>query len=237
MKQNAVVTLCCIFMLPAISVAAITADEILEDTSVKGGLVVHLGCGDGKLTAKLLANDSYIVHGLDTSDTNIKKATANIGDLGIYGKVSVAKFEGKRLPYAENMVNLLVSEDPGEIAMDEIMRVLVPKGIAYIKQNGKWKKTVKPWPDSIDEWTHRMYDATGNAVVKDSTVGSPRRLKWKTGPKWMRHHDLVPTAAMVSSGGRIYYIHSEGPIEAHAAELAGKRWYLYARDAFNGTLL
>ena len=41
-----------------------SADDILKASSVRGGLVVHLGCGDGKLTAALRANDSYLVHGL-----------------------------------------------------------------------------------------------------------------------------------------------------------------------------
>ena len=38
---------------------------ILEASGVKGGLVVHLSCGDGRLTAELRPNDRYQVHGLD----------------------------------------------------------------------------------------------------------------------------------------------------------------------------
>ena len=41
-----------------------TAKEILDATGVKGGVIVHIGCGGGELTAALRANDSYIVHGL-----------------------------------------------------------------------------------------------------------------------------------------------------------------------------
>ena len=41
------------------------AAEIVKASGVKGGLVVHLGCGDGRLTADLRVNDSYVVHGLD----------------------------------------------------------------------------------------------------------------------------------------------------------------------------
>ncbi len=35
------------------------AMRILKATGVKGGLIVHIGCGDGKLTAALRAGDSY----------------------------------------------------------------------------------------------------------------------------------------------------------------------------------
>ena len=62
----------------------ISARQILEATGVKGGLIVHLGCGDGKLTAALRANDSYVVHGLDTNTENVKKARGHIQSLGIY---------------------------------------------------------------------------------------------------------------------------------------------------------
>jgi 2-polyprenyl-3-methyl-5-hydroxy-6-metoxy-1,4-benzoquinol methylase len=35
-------------------------------TGKTGGLIVHVGCGDGKLAAVLHASESYPVHGLDT---------------------------------------------------------------------------------------------------------------------------------------------------------------------------
>ena len=41
------------------------ARRILDGAGVKGGFVVHLGCGDGALTAALLATEAYQVHVLD----------------------------------------------------------------------------------------------------------------------------------------------------------------------------
>lgn len=43
-----------------------TAQEILDATGVKGGLVVCIGCDDPGLLIGLRANDSYVVQGLDT---------------------------------------------------------------------------------------------------------------------------------------------------------------------------
>ncbi len=40
------------------------AHRILADAGVRGGLIVHLGCGDGKRTAALRATESYVIHGL-----------------------------------------------------------------------------------------------------------------------------------------------------------------------------
>ena len=42
------------------------AKAILEESGIRGGLVVHLNCGEGTLTAALCANDRYIVQGLES---------------------------------------------------------------------------------------------------------------------------------------------------------------------------
>ena len=44
---------------------SVTAERILEQAGVQGGLIVHLGCGDGRLTVALRAGDGFLVHGLD----------------------------------------------------------------------------------------------------------------------------------------------------------------------------
>ena len=46
------------------------APDILKATGVQGGLIVHVGCGDGKLTAELRVDDRYLVHGLDPSQAD-----------------------------------------------------------------------------------------------------------------------------------------------------------------------
>jgi SAM-dependent methyltransferase len=188
------------------------AEQILDETGIRGGLVVHIGCGDGKLTAALCANDSYLAHGLDTDVENIEKARKHIKKLNLYGKVSVDQLNGGSLPYVDNLVNLVVSEHLGGISMEEVMRVLAPNGVACIKKGGRWTKTVKPWPKEIDEWTHYFHDADGNPVAQDSVVGPPERLQWVGGPLWSRHHDhMASMTSMVSARGRLFYILDEGP--------------------------
>ena len=211
------------------------AQQILDASGVKGGLIVHVNCGDGKLTAALGANDSYLVHGLDADAKNIAQARKHIQLLKLYGKVSVEQFRGNRLPYTDNLVNLVFSEQQMDVPMDEILRVLVPNGVAYLKKGDVWTKTVKPRPKEIDEWTHYMYDASGNAVAHDTVVGPPRHLQWVGSPRWARHHDhMASVSALVSTGGRIFYIIDEGP---KASIQLPPKWFLVARDAFNGTIL
>lgn len=121
-----------------------TGRGILEQTGVKGGLIVHIGCGDGRLTAALRGNEGYIVHGLDTDTKNIETACRYIQSLGLYGPVSVQRWNGVALPYADNLASLVVADKPNRVSMNEIMRVLRPLGVAYVKSGGKWITTTKP---------------------------------------------------------------------------------------------
>ena len=211
------------------------AREILHATDVTGGLIVHVGCGDGKLTAALRAGPQYLVHGLDADEANIEKARGRIESLGLAGKVIVERWEGSRLPYVDNLVNLLVARDLGTVEMAEVMRVLAPGGAAYIRTGDKWVKTVKPRPKQIDEWTHYLHDAGGNAVAGDSVAGPPRNMQWLAAPTWSRHHHtLASISAVVSARGRLFSIVDEGP--ADDMDVVGN-WSLVGRDAFSGVKL
>jgi len=209
------------------------AGEIIEATGIQGGLIVHLGCGDGKLTAALGAGDRYLVHGLDADAENVRQARRHLRSLGIYGKVSVGAFDGRRLPYVDELVNLLIADDLGQVSTEEVMRVLVPNGVAII--NGK--KTVKPWPVDIDNWSHYLHGPGNNAVARDTRVSTPRRIKWACGPLWSRSHEFLSSiSGVISDEGRLFYFHDEGLIGTTDLPVP-ERWKLIARDAFNGKLL
>jgi len=212
------------------------AKTILTESAIRGGLVVHLGSGDGELTAALGASDRYHVHGLAMSDADLMAGRKLVKKTGRYGRVSIVQLQGKQLPYVDGLVNLLVAENLHGIAMDEVTRVLCPEGVAMIKgEDGSWKKTVKARPDTIDEWTHYFHGADGNAVAQDEAVGPPTRLQWLGSPRWSRHHDrMASMSALVTGGGRLFYIMDEG---SRVSIQLPSKWKLVARDAFNGVIL
>ena len=79
--------------LPAVE----SAREILDATGVEGGLIVHIGCGNGEMTAELKASDRYWVHGLATDSADVEKARATVREQENYGPVSIARLDGARL--------------------------------------------------------------------------------------------------------------------------------------------
>ena len=234
---------------------SVTAEAIYEKTGVQGGLVVHVGCGDGKLTAALHPNDRYLVQGLDTNPANVAQARQHIQQLGLYGPVSVVTFDGRQLPYVDDSVNLVVVDTKYEMqnAGSEILRVLAPRGVAVIreKENEAWLSRIphsvsrigngfamftKPVPADVDEWGHFLHDASGNAVAQDRQVGPPKHLRWVAGPRWCRSHENPSSVnAVVTSNGRVFTIFDEAPTGVY--QNLPWRCKLIARDAANGVLL
>jgi len=213
------------------------AAEILSAAGVEGGFVVHLGIGEGRLTAALGAEENITVHGLEADPAKIATAQRLIAKAGCYGRVSVEKLSGAELPYADNLVNLVVVEERNGVTDDEIHRVLAPGGVMCVKTDGGWQETVKPRPENIDDWPHFLHDAGHNAVARDTVVGPPRSLQWVAPPLFLRSHE-TPSGiqGLVSAGGRVFYLFDEGLIGITDERLP-ERWSLICRDAFNGRLL
>ena len=244
------------FYLMLITLCAMTgmageSEKLLEESGVKGGLVVHLGCGDGTQTAALRVNDRYLVHGLDRDSKKVAAARRNIQEQGLYGTVSVDLWEGKALPYSDNLVNLLIVADgKWQVEGGEIERVLAPGGVVLLPKDfrfqvsgfrsqpsGKWTKYTKPWPKAMGEWTHYLQGPGNNPVTPDTLVGSPRSLQWRCEPLWSRSHAFTSSfTAMVTAQGRVFYVMDDAPTGI-AQDAVPEKWTLFARDAFNGVLL
>ncbi len=103
---------------------------------------------------------------------------------------------------------------------------------------GRWLRIAKPWPDDIDEWTHFLHGADGNPVARDEVVGPPRHCQWTGPPRWLRSHETDSSiSTMVTAQGRLFYIMDEAPISVVGDHSLPDKWFLVARDAFNGVPL
>jgi len=215
---------------------------LVEQSGVAGGLLVHLGCGaehlgtPGRWTCALRIDRRYLVHGLDGELSKVAQARDFIQQQGLYGPVSAGWVQDGRLPYADNLVNLLVVSDPCGVERSEMMRVVAPGGVLVIATDGDKPEIVKkPRPAEIDEWTHYLHGPDNNAVAQDTVVGPPQHFQWIAPPRFSRSHDhLASVSTVVSAGGRIFYIVDLGSV---AFAGASPRWRLVARDAFSGVEL
>jgi len=215
-----------------------TVGDLYSNAEIRGGVVVQLGVEDGKEIAALRSGESFLVQGLEKDRSKVARVREHLLSQGIHGTATVREFDGRHLPYIDNLVNLIVVSDDFSVSEDEILRVLVPGGKAVF--NDPESKIVKPQltkpqPKGVDEWTHYLYDAGNNAVSKDTRIDSMRRQQWVGGPRWSRHHDhIAGLTAMVSTGGRIFYVMDEGKT---SSVLLPASHFLVCRDAFNGAIL
>ena len=224
---------------PSFADAEADAKAVLIAADNPGGLAVVLNAGKGELVAALAQADApLIIEGLETDPANVTAAEAMLHEKGLTAKATVRLWDGRKLPYVDNVVRLFVVGK--ETSIDkEIARVLCPGGKWVGKdQEGKISAgggKLKTLAGEIDDWTHYLKDASGNAVSRDKLVGPPRKMQWLAEPLWSRnHHKLASISSVVTNGGRIFYIMDDGP----SANMAiPGRWSLVARDAYSGTLL
>jgi len=228
-----------LLLLPAAREAAAAdhaalARRLVEATGVKTGVCVHLGCGDGRLTAALARQGSFFVHAIETDRAMADKARALLAAQGLLGKASVEKAAFHPLPYADDLINLIVIDDLGRLqgaglSLDEVKRVLVPNGAAILGTKNP-RIIRKPRPKEMDEWTHPRHGPDGNPVSMDTLAGPSPQLRWLAGPLWGHHRG---PAGAVTASGRLIYILREAPLGTSIVP----RFFLTARDAYNGMLL
>jgi len=201
----------------------LTQEEMLRRAGAAAGVAVQVACGEGALLPALAQSGRLVLHALEADPARVAKAREALRTRGLYGQVTVMRWASSKLPYAENLVNLLVVSKGAGVADAELTRVLAPYGAAFIEEKSGWRVLEKAWPASFDEWTHPRHGADGNMVSRDRAVKAPVGVRWVAGPaqdsggrKWYFDH------ALVTARGRSFYLQEDA---------------LTARDAFNGVLL
>ncbi len=170
-------------------------------------LTVAIGTNAAQQTAKNWSKPGYVCQCLETNPEEVSGLRERIRAAGVYGTVTARLYDGSRLLFIDNSVNRLVSSD-SEVTSEEILRVLVPGGVAMIDgredhqavARGDRRLVALPPQRRREPWSA----ATRWSVRRGGFSGSAR-------PKWLRNHDFMSSMhAMVSSGGRVFYIIDEG---------------------------
>ncbi len=209
------------------------AQEIIGQSKLAGGVVVHVHGADTSLLQSMRQQSPNLLgHLLVAQEADAREAREKLVEAGTHGKISVGRWQSGTLPFIENFVNILIVEQADAVSRDEVLRVLVPEGIAFLGS----ETLVKPRPETMDDWPMQLHDASGNAVSKDKALKPPlKQLQWVGGPRWSRHHDKMSSvSACVSGDGKVFYIFDEGSTYSPYLPC---HWKLIARDAFNGVVL
>jgi hypothetical protein len=157
--------------------------KLVRQADVKGGLCVCLPVSDGRREMAIADAGPFVVHGLSRDPAVIATSRQRLEELSYCGRVTLEHTPGvKRLPHANNLVNLLVVDldrlgdaVPGE---EEIRRVLAPGGRVVLREKGRWRQVVEPRPEGMDEWTHLNHGPDGNPVSTDRHLQNLHGLRW-----------------------------------------------------------
>jgi len=224
------------------------ASPALAGAPSGGGLIVCIGTEALENFRGEWKTPGRTFHCLVTSDAGLDAVRGKIKAAGRRGKVSAAKFDGRRLPYIDNLVTRIVVADAAcAVPSAEIKRALAPYGTVIAPRGSRCVPVpatdvgggrvafTKPYPSEMDEWPQYLHGADNNCVAADTVVGPPRHVQWVSGPAWTRAHIGAATVtSMVSSGGRLFTIEDR---ETAENPLLPAKWTLVARDAFNGIVL
>ncbi|MFV1969281.1 MAG: PQQ-binding-like beta-propeller repeat protein, partial [Pirellulaceae bacterium] len=209
------------------------ARAIITKGRFAGGVVVHVHGADASLLQSMRQQHPHLLgHLLVAQEADARQARETLVASGLHGVISVGQWQSGTLPFIDNFVNVLIVEQADAVSRDEVLRVLVPEGTAFLGS----ETLVKPRPATMDDWPMQLYDASGNAVSKDKALKPPlRHMQWVGGPRWSRHHDKMSSvSACVSGDGKVFYIFDEGSTYSPYLPC---HWKLIARDAFNGVVL
>ena len=234
-----IVALTCLALSPSVPASAapgeaastppLSAEAIRRATGIEAGLAVHVGCGGGDVAMQLAGDGRMLVQGLTLDKAAVDGLRERAAETGLGGLVTFdARADYASLPYNDNLVTLLIADlDALAIkapARDEIMRVLSPFGVAYLRTSGTWQTIRKALPETMGEWTHHDHLPDGNAQSPDELVGPPKGLQW-----------------FISSGGRaVSELRLGTGVWVQSGRLSDpedRKVYLDGRNAFNGLLL
>lgn len=189
------------------------AQQLLRPLQARSGLCVHLGARDGRLTTALSGQGSYLVHALAEDDAAWSTVQQQIESAGLAGIVSVQQAAVDQLPFADNLVNLLVVDNVADLATQglsiaELRRVMRPGGSVWLGQTstagGFDRESLHQLLDDagieaarivergglwaqVEMPTEQEYDQWTHKRYDASAnpVSQDNRVEVPTGPRWM----------------------------------------------------
>ena len=170
----------------------------VELAGISSGICSILGCDDGAEVLAAASSGRFLVHALDPRDDAVQVVRAAVDAAGLDARrVVVERGGGARLPYADNMVDLvlavrLTAKDLESISPAEIVRALRPGGKAVLGSPAAAGAADRPTAQQLEVWLKasnvRQFriedDALGRwaVVTKPVDPGFDSWSHWEHGP-------------------------------------------------------
>ena len=157
------------------------AETILEQTKVRRGYCLVLGCETGQLALELARRSDLMIYAVSPDAEKVAAARQAIDAAGLYGaRICVEQWPLENVPYADYFANLIVSETPivtGQLPGDphEAFRLLKPLGgTLLVGQPADRPPQVKPLDDAASEAWRTALAAADARLTRDRGI-------WLTG--------------------------------------------------------
>lgn len=165
--------------------AAQAAEEILQQSGVREGICLDLGCGGGQLALELVRRSQLHVIGIENDPQQVARARQRLAAAGVYGsRVSIHHGDPNATGCPRYIANLIVSSrqladasvkpDP-----DEIQRLQRPNGgVVCLGTPGKLEIQRRGPLEGAGQWTHQNADAANTLCSVDRLVRGPLETSW-----------------------------------------------------------
>lgn len=233
------------------------AQRILEVADTRQGYCLVLGAGEGRLAYEIAKRSQFHVIGLEADPAKAAAARKLLREAGLCGtRISIHAGTLDQVRYQPYFANLITSEEAlstGRLPpAREVYRLLRPCGgtVAFVCASGAAAEhTLKQWGAGVisgwhsertadglwigaarrgslpgaGHWSHLYADAGNTACSQDQLVQGPVSIQWfgRPGPQHMvDRHDK-----------------NTGPVYANGRLFVSGDNYIFAIDAYNGTIL
>lgn len=251
----------CVTMLSAVAAGegGDLSGAVLSVAPSDHGVCAVVGCADGDLPMAIVRNSELFVHVVEMDGQNVGTLREKAAGQGVgIERLLVEGLVTAGLPYADNLIDLLVIPDARQevlkrVTRAEVVRVLRPGGrgvVIALGENaddsglkewlgpggrtekfasGRWGFVEKAVPAGIDQWTHWEHGPDNNPVSIDAVIRAPYRTQWMASPYY-----IAMPAITTAAGGRTFT--AMGHIAHHDRE---EPWLntVVARNGYNGAEL
>lgn len=241
------------------AVYANTAKQIVQQTGIRKGYCLVLGCNKGQLAYELAKLTDLKIIGVEQDADKVAEARKTLDEAGLYGRVVVHHGPLSKLPYSKYLFNLIVSDETistGKLptAADEVFRLLRPcGGVAYIGQPPTTGEKLRQ--SDIQNWTKEA-PADRWKIVQDNGLWLTSKRGPLPGSGWWTHqyadagNSSCSSDKLIQKDLQLQWFGRPGPYDMfdrhsrpHAPLSANGRLFIpadqsiYGLDAYNGTIL